>query len=129
MRIEVVAVQLLEHAADRAVQLEPLRGGEVVVERLANELVDERVATRSGRVLCDHAGRFCIREHVEQSRYAKLARTLEHSEVELAPDDGGHVECLHRVVGQVRHPPSQQRPQLLRDPAHRIVGDHPHDLT
>jgi len=81
------------------VQLEPLRGGEVVVERLADQFVHERVTAWNGRVLGNHPGRFGLPEHVEQARDAQLARALEHAEVELAPDDGGHAQRLHRVVG------------------------------
>ena len=118
--IEVVSVGLLEHCADPGVQLEPLRGREVVVERLAQQLVDEGVAPRERRVLGDHAGLGRLGEDIEQLCDPELGRLLEHPQLELPPGNGRHAQRRDRVSGEVGEPAAQQHADLFGDRPDRI---------
>jgi hypothetical protein len=80
--VEVVSVVLLEHGADRGVELEALGERQVLVQRLADQLVDERIPSRHRRVLRDHAGALGLGEDVEETSDAQLARSLQHAEGE-----------------------------------------------
>jgi hypothetical protein len=73
---------LLEHGADRGVELEALGERQVLVQRLADQLVDERIPSRHRRVLRDHAGALGLGEDVEETSDAQLARSLQHAEGE-----------------------------------------------
>ncbi len=123
--IEVVPIELLQHRSDHAVQLEALRGGKVVIERFADELVDECVSPRERRILRDHAGVARLGQHVQKARDAHPAGSLEHAKVELATDDGGNPQGLDRVLGQVGDATPQERADLLRNATHRIEGGAP----
>ena len=94
-------------------ELQAPRGREVLVERLADQLVHERVAPRDSGILGDHARVLGLGEDVEQPRHIEPDGPLEHAQVELAADDGGHVQHLDRAVGQVGHASSQEGPDLL----------------
>ena len=120
--IEVVAVQPLERGTDGEVKLETPSRDQIVVERLAHQLVDEGVAPRHGGVLGDHAGIGGSVEHLEQPRYVELGGGLEHAELELTAHHRGHLERGHGVLGKVGQPAAQQGSHLLGEPAHR-VGD------
>ena len=126
MRIEVVAVGLLQNGADAGVQLEPRGGREVLVERLAHQLVDERVVPRERRVLVDHPRLGRLVEDVEEPGDAEVGGPLERLQLELAACHGGHAERPDRVRRQIGEPPPQQHPYLLGDRAHRsgcLVGE------
>jgi hypothetical protein len=116
VRIEVVAVEVLEDGADPAVEVEALGGREVLVERLADQLVDEPVLTWDGGVLRDDARVAGLVEHLEQPGDLEPARPLEHAQVEVAADDGGQAERLDGVRAEVGHAPAQEGADLLRDP-------------
>jgi hypothetical protein len=113
VRIEVAPVALLEPPADRAVQLEPLRGEEIVVQRLAHELVGEAEPPGRDRVLQQHAGGDRLGDQVEQPRRAQPARQLEDPQVELAADDGGDAQHRARLRREAADAAADQRPDLL----------------
>ena len=115
MRIEVVAVHRLEQPAHVLVELEPASRRKIVVQRLADELVRERVPARRGGQLGDDADRGGLLEDVEQAPGAQSARVLEEMKIEFAADDGGDPEGVHRLAREAGHAPANQDSDLLRD--------------
>ena len=121
MRIEVVAVDALEQVAHFAVQLHPTAGREVVVQRLAHQVMGEGAPPRHRRQFADDADCGGLGQHLQQSRGREEADALQDLQVELAADHGGHPQRGHRFGGEPGHPPADQRSHLLRDAQERIA--------
>ena len=115
MRIEVVAVHGLEQPAHVLVELEPACRRKIVVQRLADELVRERVPARRGGQFGDDADRGRLLQDVEQPPGTQSARVLQEMEIEFAADDGGDPEDVHRFAREPGHAPANQDTDLLRD--------------
>ena len=112
----------LKELAHLLMELESPGRREVVVQRLADELVRERVAPGGSRQLGDDPDGGCLPEDVEQSGRAEPARLLEEVEIELATDDRRDPEDSDRLVRQARHAAPDQNADLLRDAQKRIAG-------
>ena len=122
MRVEVVAVGLLQYRADAGVELEPRGGREVLIERLAHELVDEGVAPWKRRVLVDHTRVRGLVEHVEEPRHAEVGGPLERLQLKLAPGHGRDAQRPDRIRREIREPAAEQHPDLLRDRPHGLAA-------
>ena len=68
MRIQVGGVYSLQKPAHLPVQLHPSCRRQVLVERLAHQLMRERAAARYRQQLADHAHRGGLSEHLQQPR-------------------------------------------------------------
>jgi hypothetical protein len=111
--VEVPSVEGLEAAADRSMQVEPLRSRKIVVEGLADELVNEREALRRHRVAHEEACPDRRVEDFQQPRRVQLARQLDDAQVELAPRDRGESKHGDRLRGEALDPVADERPHLL----------------
>ena len=96
-------------------ELEPPRRRKIVVERLAHQLVSERVAAPLRRKLGDHAHRCCLAQEVEKPGGCQPARSLEQVQVELPPDHGRDPERRDRLAGEACDAAADQRADLLRN--------------
>ena len=122
VRIEVVAVRALEQATHRPVELEPPARREIAVQRLAHEVVGERVATWCRGDFGDQADGGRLREHGLHAGVAQPARALEQMQVELASDHGREPERRDRLAREGRHAATDQVSNLLGDAQERIPG-------
>ena len=101
-RVEVVAVARLDRLADAAVEARAAGGGQVLLERLAQQRVGERVAPGHARGLDQDARAHGGVEGVEQLVLGHVDDALEHRQLELAADQRRDLKHALRALGQPR---------------------------
>jgi hypothetical protein len=115
VRLGVVPGRRLQGQADAVVEPAPARGREVLVQRLAHELVGERVAPGGGRVLAHDPGPLGLGQGLDEGPGAQAADPAQEPQVEVAADHRGHLEVGHRLGGQAGQPATEQAAELLGD--------------
>ena len=114
-RFGVARVLLFEDRADPAVQPHSPRPAQRRVQRLPNQRVDERVASRSACFLLDDAALRCLFERLEQLLAGQLGQSVEHLDRERPADRGRH---RHHAAGRRRQPrqaPLDRLPDAVGD--------------
>ena len=102
MRTVGVAVQRLECLADALMHAHAARDRQLVVERLADQRVGERISTGlTGNLGEDPRGHGLL-ERVEEGVGADIGHVLQNADVELAPGDGSGRQGGVGGVGQSR---------------------------
>ena len=115
VRRQVPAVDELEGIAGFPVELDPARGGQVVVQGVPDEGVSEaKAAVRSGHLGDDALGHRVV-EHAEQLVELEAPQLRQRLQVELAPEDGGEHERAAAVLRQAPDPPGDHGPHSGRD--------------
>jgi hypothetical protein len=114
-RVGVGAVQLLQRLADAAMDLDPPPAGQLLVQGLPHQRVGERVpplgAIRLGHELA--LDRLLERRHQLVARHA--VQPLEHVELELPADRGGHRQHLVCLLRQPVEATAHYLTDALRD--------------
>ena len=101
MRLRIVRVQRLERLADVAVEPQPSRRRQLVVQRIPDEHVDEAEPPRRARGLGDDAAHDRLVEDVEEGVEIAFARPREGFQVELAPEHRREHKFAEARVGEV----------------------------
>ena len=100
MRLETVAVELLERGAGALMQAHPLRRCQLVVEHVPNQDVGEAKAAGGARNLCHHAFGDSFVDCVEQLVTGQLAHVIQCVDGEVAAEHGREHECPVAGLGQ-----------------------------
>ena len=97
-RLRRLRFELLERLGHAQVQSRPARGGEAVVERLADQRVGEAAAAVDARHLGDHVRRYALLDHLVDLVLVEIADSLEHLDPELAAHHGRRGQQLARAL-------------------------------
>ena len=123
VRPQVLAEDALQDVPRGPMQVHLADRREVVVERLADQVVRERERPRRRGVLGQDPRPDGLRDGIRHPVDVERSGVGEHAEVQVVAEDRRHAQHPDRLGRQRAHVSADQRANLLRDPAHRrFVG-------